>query len=212
MGFVEHHQIPPRRVQQALDARRPLQRVDAGDQPVMLGEGVGLAVGHVAFGAEDLEIEVEDLVQFAVPVVHQPAGTTISARFSSPRLASSRKISAVSMVLPRPTSSAIRKRRGDAVAIRWVSTTWCGSRSILRRRERRSALHHRQRMGLVGQPCLRARARRPLRPSARMLSVRESSTLDAGERNASLAVAEKGAQIAVARPVEHNACAELADV
>ncbi len=45
-----------------------------------------------------------------------PAGTTISARSSSPRLASSRRISAVSMVLPKPTSSATRKRRGDAVA------------------------------------------------------------------------------------------------
>ena len=44
----------------------------------------------------------------------RPAGTTIRARFSSPRLASSRRISAVSMVLPRPTSSAIRNRRGDA--------------------------------------------------------------------------------------------------
>ena len=38
----------------------------------MLGEGVGLAVGHVALAAEDLEVEVEDLVQFPVPVVHQP--------------------------------------------------------------------------------------------------------------------------------------------
>ena len=35
----------------------------------------------------------------------------------------SRAIRAVSMVLPSPTSSAIRKRRGEAVATRWVKTT-----------------------------------------------------------------------------------------
>jgi hypothetical protein len=46
-----------------------------------------------------------------------------AAPVNSPRLASSRRTSAVSMVLPRPTSSAIRNRLGDAVAMRCVSTT-----------------------------------------------------------------------------------------
>jgi hypothetical protein len=36
---------------------------------------------------------------------------------------SERISSAASIVLPRPTSSAMRKRRGDAVATRCVSTT-----------------------------------------------------------------------------------------
>ena len=40
MGFIEHHQIPMRRIQQALDTGRALLCVDAGDQPVVLGEGI----------------------------------------------------------------------------------------------------------------------------------------------------------------------------
>ena len=71
MRFVENHQIPTRRIQQALDARRALQGVDAGDQSVVLGESVGLAVSDVALGAEHLEVEVEHFVQLAMPVVHQ---------------------------------------------------------------------------------------------------------------------------------------------
>ena len=46
--FVEHDQVPSRRFQQPLDASRPLERVDAGDQAVVAREGVGLAVGDVA--------------------------------------------------------------------------------------------------------------------------------------------------------------------
>jgi hypothetical protein len=42
MGFVEHHQIPARCIQKAFDACRALQGVYAGNQQVMLGEGVGL--------------------------------------------------------------------------------------------------------------------------------------------------------------------------
>ena len=69
--LVKHDQVPWRRILQSLHALGPLQRVDAGDQPVVLGERVGLAVGHVAFAAEHLEVEIEDLIEFAVPVVHQ---------------------------------------------------------------------------------------------------------------------------------------------
>ncbi len=46
----------------------------------MLGERVGLSVGDVALGAENLEIEIEDLVQFPVPVVHQACGHDHQAR------------------------------------------------------------------------------------------------------------------------------------
>ena len=70
--FVEDHEIPGRGLLQAFDPGSHFQRVDAGDEPVMLGERVGLAVGDVALAAENLEIEVEDLVQFSVPVVDQP--------------------------------------------------------------------------------------------------------------------------------------------
>jgi hypothetical protein len=37
----------------------------------VLREGVGLAVGDVALAAEHLEVEAEDLVHLAVPVVHE---------------------------------------------------------------------------------------------------------------------------------------------
>ena len=72
---------------------------------------------------EDLEVEMEHFVQLAVPVVHQAGGHDHQRAVQFARLASSRRISAVSIVLPRPTSSAMRKRRGDAVAMRCVSTT-----------------------------------------------------------------------------------------
>jgi hypothetical protein len=40
MGFVEDDEVPSRRFENALYSRRSLQRVDAGDQTVVLGEGV----------------------------------------------------------------------------------------------------------------------------------------------------------------------------
>ena len=37
----------------------------------MLGKRIGLAVSDVALGAEYFELQVEHLVQFTMPVVHQ---------------------------------------------------------------------------------------------------------------------------------------------
>lgn len=71
MRFVEHYQIPSRRIQQPLDTRWALQRVDAGDQSVVFGKGIGLAVRDVALRAEHFEIKVEHFVQFAMPVIHE---------------------------------------------------------------------------------------------------------------------------------------------
>ena len=45
MGLVKYHQAPARRGPQALDAGRVFDGVDAGDQPVVPGKSVGLAVG-----------------------------------------------------------------------------------------------------------------------------------------------------------------------
>ena len=50
-------------------------------------------------------------------------------RTRNPRPAKTPAISAPTMVLPNPTASATRNRRGDALAILYVSTIWCGSRS-----------------------------------------------------------------------------------
>ena len=43
MRLVEHDEVPPRRLEQALDAGRAFERVDACDEPIVLGEGVRLA-------------------------------------------------------------------------------------------------------------------------------------------------------------------------
>jgi len=50
----------------------------------VLGERVGLAVGHVAFAAKDLEIQTKYFIQFAVPVVHQPSGHDHQRAFQFP--------------------------------------------------------------------------------------------------------------------------------
>ena len=71
VGLVEDDQIPLRRFQQPLHASGSFQRVDADDEPVVLRECVALAVGHVAFGAEHLEIQAEGVVQFSTPVIDQ---------------------------------------------------------------------------------------------------------------------------------------------
>ncbi len=114
------------------------------------------------------------------------------------------------MVLPSPTSSAIRKRRGDAVAIAVRQHDLMRQQIDLRRSQRRRALHHRQGMGFVGQPTpAGAFARRPRRPAGFARSARASSP-DARQRNPTLAAAEKCAQIAIAGGVDNNANAELA--
>lgn len=38
--FVEHYQIPTRRIEQAFDTRRALEGVDARNQPVVFGESI----------------------------------------------------------------------------------------------------------------------------------------------------------------------------
>src|SRR5262249_28278584 len=74
MRFIENHEIPTGRFQEALYPRRALQGIDARNQAVVLREGVGLAVGNVALGSEDFEFEIENLVEFAMPVVYQSGG------------------------------------------------------------------------------------------------------------------------------------------
>jgi len=120
--FVEYHQIPAWRVQQAFDSCRALEGVDARDQPVVLSESIGLAVGDIALEPNTSKSRLNTSFSSRCQLFTSPAGTTISARFSSPRLASSRKISAVSMVLPKPLVGN-QIAPGDAVAMRCVSTT-----------------------------------------------------------------------------------------
>ena len=72
MGFIKNHQVPSRCIKEPLDTRRALQCVDAGNQPIMLCERVGLSVGNIALGAEHLEIKIENIIQFFMPIIHQP--------------------------------------------------------------------------------------------------------------------------------------------
>ena len=58
MRLIEHHQVPAGGVAQSLDPGGTFQGIDAGYQPVMLGEGIGPAVGDVTLGTEDLKVQV----------------------------------------------------------------------------------------------------------------------------------------------------------
>ena len=72
--LVEDHQVPGRRGEEFFDPGRALDRVDRDDQAIVLGKGVGLAVGDIPLAAEHLEIEMKHLVQFPAPVFHQAGG------------------------------------------------------------------------------------------------------------------------------------------
>src|SRR5665213_1758705 len=56
MGFIEDDKVPGRTFQQSLYALRPFERIDAGDEPVMLDKGIGTPIGHITFTAKDLKI------------------------------------------------------------------------------------------------------------------------------------------------------------
>src|SRR5436309_3870266 len=71
MGLVEYHEVPRWRFEQPPDASRPLERVDAGDEPVVLRKSVRLAISNVTLTAKDLEVEAEHFVHFTMPVVHE---------------------------------------------------------------------------------------------------------------------------------------------
>jgi len=154
VGFVEHHQIPTRRIQQTLDTRRALQGVDAGDQAVVLGEGIGLAVGDVALRAEHLEVEVEDLIEFAVPVVHEPGRHhhQRSLEFATTGQFPQDERSFDGLAQPDLVCDQIASRRRGGNAV--------GQHHLVREQvdfgggQRRRAFHHWQRMGLVRQPRL----------------------------------------------------------
>ena len=118
----------------------------------MLGEGVRLAVGDVAFAAEDLEVEVEDLVQFPVPVVDE-AGRNDHQR--ALQLAPARQFAQDERGLDGLAEpdlvgdqEASRRRGGDAVRQHDLMR----QQIDLRRGEGGGTLHERQRVGLVGKP------------------------------------------------------------
>ena len=62
LGLIENDKIPPWRLGKPVHAGRPLQRVDARNQPVMAFERVASPIGHVALRPEDLEVEAKNVV------------------------------------------------------------------------------------------------------------------------------------------------------
>ena len=74
MCFVKDDQVPVRCLIELLESGLLLQRIYAANQEIMLGECVGAAVRHVAFASKNFKIEIEDLVQLPVPVVHKARG------------------------------------------------------------------------------------------------------------------------------------------
>ena len=179
MGLVEHDQIPGGASCNRFMRGRIFKRVDAGDQPVVLGECVRFPVSHVAFAAEDLEVEVEDFVEFPVPVVDQPGRDHHQHPIQFTPAGKFPQDQRVSMVLPRPTSSAIEKapgrRRGDPVR----QHDLVGQEVDLGRGQGGGTLQQRQGMGLVGQPC-------PFRPSFARLDVVDDlfGAVDGGRQRA----------------------------
>ncbi len=148
MGFVEHHQVPARCVQQTLDSSRTLQGVDAGDQAVVFGERVGLAVRNVAFGTEHLEVKAENLVQLSVPVMHQSGGHhhQRALEFATAGKLAQDQGSLDGLAQPDfvGNEEAPRRRRGNPVS----QHDLVRQQIDLGGRERGRALHHGQRVCL----------------------------------------------------------------
>jgi len=72
--LIKDNEVPRWRAQEASDACRALKCVNRGYDPIVFGKGVGFAVCDVPFGAENFEIEVENVVQLVPSVFNQSGG------------------------------------------------------------------------------------------------------------------------------------------
>ena len=206
--FVEHHQVPARRGEQAAHPGAPLQGIDAGDEPVVPGERVRLAVGDVALAAEHLELQVEDLVEFPVPVVdqsgrhhHQGAAQLAAAG----QLAQQQR-DLDGLAQPYFVGDQEAPRRGGRDPVGQDDLV---RKQVDRRRgQRRGVLRQRQRMRLARQPRLPQALRAPLH--SRQHALRPRHGLQGGrDRDLPFAVAEEYPQVAAARRADHHSVAEL---
>ena len=206
--FVEHHQVPARRGKQAPHPGAPLQGIDAGDEPVVPGERVRLAVGDVALAAEHLELQVEDLVEFPVPVVDQPGR---HHHQGAAQLAAAGQLAQHQRDLDRLAQAHFV---GDQVAPRRGGGDPVGQDDLMReqvdrrRGQRRGALHQRQRMRLACQPRLPQARRAPLHAGQHALGARQGRQ-GGGGRDLPFAVAEEYPQVPVTRRADHHPIAEL---
>ena len=158
-GLIEHHQVPGRRLNQSFDASTSLELVDTGDEQIVFRKGIGLAEsGHHPRSQILPKLRWKTSFISRCQLFTRPAGTTISARFISSRLASSRMRSAVSIVFSQThlirDKEAARRRRRDAMRqdhLMRQQIDRCGGQGG-------SALHERKRVRLVPEPCLTPRS------------------------------------------------------
>ena len=174
----------------------------------MLGEGVRLAVGHIAFTAEDLEIEIEDLVQFPVPVVDQPGRDDhqgpIQFAPAGQFPQNQRRLDGLAQADLISDQEASGRGRGDTMRQHDLMR----QQIDLRRREGRGTVQERQGVGLIRQP------RPPIATFSGShvvddlfrASDRERERCD---RYLPLAGAEEDAHETVVRWGHHNALAEF---
>lgn len=122
MRLVKDNQIPVGSLQYFLDARGALERVDAGNQPVMLSEGIGFSVSDISFAAEHFEVEMECLIQFSMPIVHQTGRNDHQGARQFISGGEFAQDKSRLNCLAKASLSAMRNRRGDALAMRCVKT------------------------------------------------------------------------------------------
>ena len=208
VGFVEDDQVPAGSLEQTLDAGPTLERVDAGDEPVVFGEGIRLAIRDVALTAENLEAELENVVDFPVPVVHEAGGHHHQRAL---QLATAREF-------------AQEQRRLDGLAesdlVGHQKTPRRGGRDAMREdhlmrqqvdgdcRQRRGAVDERERVGLTSQPGTPQAFRAAFHARQHAL-VPRGERLDRAYGNLSFAVREDGAQISLVHRLDDDAFAEI---
>jgi len=98
-----------------LVARDP---VEARDEEILLLERVARARGFDLVARQDVEVQVEPLGQFVLPLLDEVAGRNDQAAFEVARTISSLMNSPAMIVLPAPASSASRKRIGCRGSLR----------------------------------------------------------------------------------------------
>ncbi len=74
MGFIDHHQVPARQAQLLLEVFGAGQLIDAGDQQVMVVEGVSAARLFDLLSRKQRKRQAELLEHFVLPLLDQAAG------------------------------------------------------------------------------------------------------------------------------------------
>ena len=154
VSLVEHDEVPWWGLQQPAHPGPAFQGVNAGDDPVVFRESIGLAIRDVAFAAKDLELQVEDLVELPVPVVDQTRGDNDEGALqltSAGELAQNQsRLDGLAQTDLIRDQEAPRRGGGHAMSednLVRQEIDGCGGK-------RGGALHQREREGLPNEPCV----------------------------------------------------------